>query len=105
MRYIRHFMGARTRDSEGVLRIKPRRFQVYGWQAGVMFLTLSVAAMILGMCVLIWSSTAFGPAKIKGTGWWDNNSKLAVAWTTVTVATVFASFMAQVSLAMRKDKA
>ncbi|KAI7360680.1 hypothetical protein KC354_g8669 [Hortaea werneckii] len=60
LKNIRHYMGCKVRDSEGVSRIKPRRFQVYGWQASIMFLTLSVAALIIGMCILIWSSTQFG---------------------------------------------
>ncbi|KAK4548378.1 hypothetical protein LTR36_010249 [Oleoguttula mirabilis] len=35
LRNIRHFMGARTRDREGLVTIRPRRLQVYGWQASI----------------------------------------------------------------------
>ncbi|EMD00526.1 hypothetical protein BAUCODRAFT_144184 [Baudoinia panamericana UAMH 10762] len=105
MKTIRHYMGCRKRDEEGVLRIKPRRFQVYGWQASIMFLTLSVAALLVGMCILIWSSTQFGPYKTVEEGWWDNNAKLAVTWSIITLVTVIAFLAAQISLAMRKDDA
>ncbi|RMZ27564.1 hypothetical protein D0859_08366 [Hortaea werneckii] len=105
LKNIRHYMGCKVRDSEGVSRIKPRRFQVYGWQASIMFLTLSVAALIIGMCILIWSSTQFGPYKRKGqSSWWDSNAKLAVTWTILTLVTIVAFLVAQVSLAMRKDE-
>jgi len=103
LRNIRHFMGSRMRDKEGVLRIKPRRFQVFGWQASIMFLTLSVVTMLVGMCILIWSSTQFGPAKSQRDGWWDSNSKLTVTWSIITLGTIVAFVMAQVSLTMRKD--
>ncbi|TKA32464.1 hypothetical protein B0A50_01572 [Salinomyces thailandicus] len=105
LKNIRHFMGCKVRDREGVVRIKPRRFQVYGWQASVMFLTLSVVTLVLGMCILIWSATQFGPYKRESeTGWWDSNAKLAVTWSVLTLATILAFLFAQASLAMRKDR-
>ncbi|RMY96281.1 hypothetical protein D0861_00232 [Hortaea werneckii] len=89
LKNIRHYMGCK----------------VYGWQASIMFLTLSVAALIIGMCILIWSSTQFGPYKRKGqSSWWDSNAKLAVTWTILTLVTIVAFLVAQVSLAMRKDE-
>ncbi|KAK0832500.1 hypothetical protein LTR03_015175 [Friedmanniomyces endolithicus] len=79
-RNIRLFMGAKYRDEEGVVRIQPRRFQVFGWQASIMFLTFSVLTMVLGMCLL-----------------------LAVTWSSVTVATIIVFLFAQISLTMRED--
>ncbi|KAK0862288.1 hypothetical protein LTR57_014593 [Friedmanniomyces endolithicus] len=79
-RNIRLFMGAKYRDEEGVVRIRPRRFQVFGWQASIMFLTFSVLTMVLGMCLL-----------------------LAVTWSSVTVATIIVFLFAQISLTMRED--
>ena len=125
---IRHFMGSRVRNAEGEIEIRPRRFQVFGWQASIMFLTLSVLAMILGMCLTVWCGTVFGPLKLKDrSGWWDDNAKvssafdrptdveecesllmisqLAVTWSIVTVATMITFMLAQISLAMRKDDA
>lgn len=52
LKNIRHFMGYKARDREGVLRIKPKRLQIYGWQASVTFLTLSVVALLVGMTIL-----------------------------------------------------
>jgi len=76
LKIIRHFMGCRVRDKEGVMRVKPRRWLVYAWQASVMFLTLSVVTMILGMCILIWHSTQYGPNKKHEDGWWDDSAKV-----------------------------
>nr|POF27671.1 hypothetical protein CFP56_71480 [Quercus suber] len=72
---IRHFMGSKSQGPDGRVIVRPRRLQIYGWQTGLMFLTLSVAAMVVGMCILIWSSTEFGPLKTHGEGWWDANAK------------------------------
>lgn len=84
LKNIRHFMGSRVRDQDGVLRVKPRRFQVYGWQASIVFLTLSVGALILGMAILIWSSTQFGPYKKRHDGWWTSDAKVSIFLLTVT---------------------
>ncbi|KAK0355691.1 hypothetical protein LTR59_011058 [Friedmanniomyces endolithicus] len=100
-RNIRLFMGAKYRDEEGVVRIRPRRFQVFGWQASIMFLTFSVLTMVLGMCLLVWTATIKGP--LQTGGWWSNNAKLAVTWSSVTVATIIVFLFAQISLTMRED--
>lgn len=76
---IRHYMGKRCRDQDGSIVVRPRRFQVFGWQASIMFLTLAVMAMVLGMCILIWSSTQYGPAKSRRESWWDNNAKVSIS--------------------------
>lgn len=80
MMNIRHYMGSRVKNAmTGEVEIKPRRFQVYGWQASVMFLGLSVLSMLLGMVILIWASTQYGPSKRRGIdSWWDNAAK--VSW-------------------------
>ncbi|KAK3075859.1 hypothetical protein LTR53_000432 [Teratosphaeriaceae sp. CCFEE 6253] len=101
LRNIRRFMGTRWRDAEGVMRVKPRRFQVFGWQASIMFLTLSVLTMVLGMCLLVWTATIRGP--LKTGSWWDDSAKLAVTWSSITVATLILFLFAQVSLSMRED--
>ncbi|KAK5680576.1 hypothetical protein LTS10_007509 [Elasticomyces elasticus] len=62
-RNVRLFMGVKWRDEDGVVRIKPRRFQVFGWQTSIMFLTFSVLTMVLGMCLLVWTATMTGPLR------------------------------------------
>lgn len=57
---IRKFMAKRKIISEEGTEIEPRRFQVYGWQTSIMFLTLSVAAMIVGMAILVWYELTLG---------------------------------------------
>ncbi|TKA61796.1 hypothetical protein B0A55_11318 [Friedmanniomyces simplex] len=98
---IRIFMGAKWRDEEGVVRIRPRRFQVFGWQASIMFLTFSVLTMVLGICLLVWTGTMTGP--LQTGGWWGHNAKLAVTWSIVTLATLVVFLFAQVSLTMREN--
>ena len=63
--------------------ILPRRAQVYTWQLSVLFLTLSVMAMLAGIFILLWSST--GPVD-HFRDWWNNDAKLAVTFTIVTIA-------------------
>ncbi|KAK1091544.1 hypothetical protein LTR48_006076 [Friedmanniomyces endolithicus] len=96
-RNIRLFMGAKYRDEEGVVRIRPRRFQVFGWQASIMFLTFSVLTMVLGMCLLCPDD---GAGNVSAG---SNNAKLAVTWSSVTVATIIVFLFAQISLTMRED--
>lgn len=60
----------------------PRDGLVYTWQLSVLFLTLSVLAMITGIFILIWSSTGNnGPNE----SWWNDQAKLAVAFTVVFI--------------------
>lgn len=58
----------------------PRNGLVYIWQLSVLFLTLSVLAMISGIFILIWSSTGNTGVNVP---WWNGEAKLAVAFTIV----------------------
>ena len=79
LKSIRSVMTSRRKTAGGAVELRPRRLQVLGWQASTMFLTLSVLAMILGMCIKFWCSTGYGPYKLEssGHGWWDDNVKVS----------------------------
>ena len=117
--YIRSCLfGRRRRD--GLL--VPGRLQIYAWQASVMMLTVAVACMVVGMMVLVWVSTNWGPYKNPRDDWWDENAKvrhplfcppraarpcltrtylqLAVTFTAVTAATFAVFMMTQISLSV-----
>ena len=49
----------------------------------VLFLALSVIAMMVGIFILLWSGT--GPSSPSG-NWWNDEAKLAVTFTIVTIA-------------------
>lgn len=34
--------------------------------------------MVMGIAVLVWVSTGYGPDKPEDGGWWDENSKVSV---------------------------
>lgn len=55
----------------------PLRIQIYAWDASHAFLILSTLMMILGIVVLVWVSTEYGPGKPEGSGWWDDNAKVS----------------------------
>lgn len=55
---------------------RPHKFQLYAWEASQAFLVLSVVLMVIGIAVLVWVSTEYGPNKPKENGWWDENSKV-----------------------------
>lgn len=76
MSRIRHYMGARHRTRSGRIELRPIKFQVYGWQASIVFLMMAVLSLIVGMTILVWSSTQFGPFKKEYDGWWDDNAKV-----------------------------
>lgn len=63
------------------MEVRPRWTQVLGWQARIVFLMMSVLAMILGMCTKIWCGKGFEPYKPKDSGfpWWDDNAKVSCA--------------------------
>ena len=65
---------------------RPRQMHVLAWQISVAFLTLSVACMIFGMCILAWMATSFGPGKDTRFGWWDDNSKVGMSMENLTHA-------------------
>lgn len=116
--YIRSCLfGRRRRD--GLL--VPGKLQIYAWQASVMMLTAAVACMVVGMMVLVWVSTNWGPYKNPREDWWDENAKvserplppatrcaagadepaqLAVTFTAVTAATFAVFVVTQFSLSV-----
>ena len=65
---------ARRRGPNGYA---PERFQLYAWEASQAFLVLSVLLMVIGIAVLVWVSTEYGPNKPRESGWWDENSKVS----------------------------
>lgn len=69
--------------------------QVYTWQMSVLFLTLSVVAMLTGMCILIWHSTGGGE---EWESWWNDESKLAVTFTVVLLSVIGLFIFEQVTL-------
>ncbi|KAG5661755.1 hypothetical protein KAF25_003994 [Fusarium avenaceum] len=72
LKMIRSSLGRkRLYDSKSL----PSLLQVYAWEFSLAFLVLSVSCMVLGLTILIWAGTDFGPSKPKENGWWDANSK------------------------------
>ncbi len=71
--YIRRAM---ARKVEPYGRLRPHWMQIYAWQMSVLFLTMSVVSMLIGMGILAWEATSFGPGKDINLGWWDDNSKV-----------------------------
>ncbi|KAI1843827.1 hypothetical protein JX265_001121 [Neoarthrinium moseri] len=95
--YIRSCMSGRV-DHNG--QVKPRRAQVYAWQASIVLLTAAVLCMVIGITILVWISTNWGPYKNPREQWWDENAKLAVTFTVVLIVTVTIFLVAQASLAV-----
>lgn len=69
------------RDSAG--RVRPQWLHVNAWEFSLAFLITSVLCMVMGIAVLVWVSTGYGPDKPEDGGWWDENSKMAVTFTIV----------------------
>ncbi|KAF5664687.1 hypothetical protein FHETE_6958 [Fusarium heterosporum] len=68
------------RDSLGRKRLSdnkalPSWLQVYAWEFSLAFLVLAVLCMVVGLTILIWAGTEYGPQKPKDASWWDGNSK------------------------------
>lgn len=62
----------RTRDRlEG--KFRPRPTQVYAWQLGVLFLAGSVACMMAGLVVLVWTAVVDDAGRGKG---FSDNAKV-----------------------------
>ena len=72
LKKIRVGLGRRRSAGEKI----PHRIQILAWEASQVFLVLSVALMVIGVAVLVWVSTDYGPNKPKENGWWDENSKV-----------------------------
>ncbi|KAF2801613.1 uncharacterized protein BDZ99DRAFT_492563 [Mytilinidion resinicola] len=75
----------------------PRKAQIYAWQLPVAFLTAAVGCMVLGMFMLVWSATVGWREAGEGS-WWNENSKMAVAFTVVAGASIGAFFAGHWSL-------
>ncbi|EXM00481.1 hypothetical protein NOF04DRAFT_1400018 [Fusarium oxysporum II5] len=71
----------RKRQSDN--KSRPSWLQVYAWEFSLAFLVLAIFCMIIGLTILIWAGTEFGPSKSREDGWWDGNSKMAVTFTIV----------------------
>ncbi|VTT77124.1 unnamed protein product [Fusarium fujikuroi] len=69
---IRNSLG-RKRQSDS--KSRPSWLQVYAWEFSLAFLVLAIFCMIIGLTILIWAGTEFGPSKSREDGWWDGNSK------------------------------
>ena len=81
--FIRRLLSEEHCSSDG--QIRPRRSHILVWQMAAHFVTASALLMLIGMFILIWSSTGHSDA------WWNGDSKLAVAFTIVAaiIAAVF----------------
>lgn len=75
--------------------VLPRKAQVYTWQMSVLFLALSVMAMMGGIFILLWSGT--GPTS-SFSDWWNDDAKLAVTFTIVALAVMSLFVFGQVTL-------
>ncbi|KAH7224421.1 uncharacterized protein BKA55DRAFT_214611 [Fusarium redolens] len=75
---IRHSL-VRKRQSDH--KVRPSWLQVYAWEFSLAFLVLAIFCMVIGLTILIWAGTEFGPSKPREDGWWDSNSKMAVTFT------------------------
>ncbi|KAI1019275.1 hypothetical protein LB503_009140 [Fusarium chuoi] len=69
---IRNSLG-RKRQSDN--KSRPSWLQVYAWEFSLAFLVLAIFCMVIGLTILLWAGTEFGPSKSREDGWWDGNSK------------------------------
>ncbi|KAF1350585.1 hypothetical protein EJ07DRAFT_138530 [Lizonia empirigonia] len=75
-------------------RRAPSLLQVITWQMPVMFLTTATISMIIGMFLHVWSATRH----LETSEWWDDNSKVALTFTIVALASIVLFFAGQISL-------
>jgi hypothetical protein len=75
-------------------RRTPSLLQIVTWQMPVMFLTSATLCMIVGMFLHVWSATTH----LKHPTMWDDNTKVAVTYSTVAIVAVALFFVGQVSL-------
>jgi hypothetical protein len=73
---IRNSLG-RKRESD--IKSRPSWLQVYAWEFSLAFLVLAIFCMVIGLTILLWTGTEFGPSKSREDGWWDGNSKVGDA--------------------------
>ncbi|CAJ2510364.1 Uu.00g050670.m01.CDS01 [Anthostomella pinea] len=83
----------------GRVRVRPRKMQVYAWQASLAFLVGAVVCLIAGITVLVWTAAAWGPKKQPEDGFWDSNALLALVFTIVIGLSTFVFIAVQTSLA------
>ncbi|CAN8104336.1 unnamed protein product [Discula destructiva] len=88
----------RTKDRmivDGRAQYHPRRMQVYSWQLGVLFLGATVACIVAGMVLLVWSAVVDDFSKGKGFG---DNGKVAVIFTVIALITAAVFVLGQTAL-------
>ncbi|CRK29718.1 hypothetical protein BN1723_003595 [Verticillium longisporum] len=84
--------------------VRVRTWQVYAWQASLVFLVAAVICLVAGILVLVWVSTEFGPDKKPEDGWWDDSAKMAITFTVVVVVSLVMFLLTQATLAMEGIK-
>ncbi|KAJ4253875.1 hypothetical protein NW762_010272 [Fusarium torreyae] len=72
LQFIRNGLGRKRRSDN---KAHPNWLQVYAWEFSLAFLVLSVLCLVVGLTILIWAGTEFGPRKPREDGWWDDSSK------------------------------
>ncbi|KAH7398555.1 hypothetical protein BKA66DRAFT_508853 [Pyrenochaeta sp. MPI-SDFR-AT-0127] len=82
------------RHSAKTGRRVPSLLQLLTWQMPVMFLTSATICMIVGMFLHVWSATTH----LKHPAWWDDNTKVAITYTIVSLIAITLFFIGQVSL-------
>ncbi|CAG5162110.1 uncharacterized protein ALTATR162_LOCUS6161 [Alternaria atra] len=75
-------------------RRTPSLLQIITWQMPVMFLTSATLCMIIGMFLHVWSATTH----LHHPTMWDDNTKVAITYSTVAIVAVTLFFVGQVSL-------
>ncbi|OAL06446.1 hypothetical protein IQ06DRAFT_236529 [Phaeosphaeriaceae sp. SRC1lsM3a] len=85
--------GEKTRSAKHG-RIRPSMLQIMTWQMPVMFLTTATLCMIVGMFLHVWSATTH----LKTPALWDDNTKVAITYTVIALASVVVFFVGQISL-------
>lgn len=75
-------------------RLKPSMIQVITWQMPVMFLTTATVCMIVGLFLHVWSATRH----LNRPGLWDDNTKVAVVYSIVALASILVFVVGQVAL-------
>ncbi|KAG7119664.1 hypothetical protein HYQ45_014904 [Verticillium longisporum] len=100
LKWIRKSMTGEKTGGE----VRVRTWQVYAWQASLVFLVAAVICLVAGILVLVWVSTEFGPDKKPEDGWWDDSAKMAITFTVVVVVSLVMFLLTQATLAMEGIK-
>jgi len=75
-------------------RRTPSLLQIVTWQMPVMFLTSATVCMVVGMFLHVWSATTH----LHHPTLWDDNTKVAITFSTVAILAVTLFFVGQISL-------